>query len=65
MGYKAYSKLYDTCVLTVLNYSAGVWSAHNNVFSECLKVHNRAQRFYLGVHRFVPLDGESQIRILS
>jgi hypothetical protein len=52
IGYKTYSKMYDAAVVPVSDYGSGVWgykefSAHNNV-------HNRALRYFLGVHRFAP-----------
>jgi hypothetical protein len=52
MGYNTYSRLYDSCVVPILDYAAGVWGYGR--YKECDKVQMRAQRFYLGVHKFAP-----------
>ena len=52
MSYSTYTKLFDSCVTPVLDYSSGVWgfSKYN-----CLEaIQNRAIRIYLGVHKFAP-----------
>ena len=30
MGYNTYTKLYNACVATILNYGVGVWGAYSN-----------------------------------
>ena len=50
MGYKTYSKLWDTCVTSVLDYGVGVWGLQIKR-SESDKVLQRAMKFYLGVHK--------------
>ena len=57
MGFHTYSKLYKCCVLPVLNYSVCVWGTEETTYSVCKNIQNRAMRWYLGVHRFVALDG--------
>jgi hypothetical protein len=52
VGYKTYTKMYEAAVVPVSDYASGVWGykdyiSHNNV-------HNRALRYFLGVHRFAP-----------
>ena len=47
-GYKTYSKLYDTGIVPILDYAAGVWGFKKR--SEIIQ--NRAICFFLGVHRF-------------
>ena len=52
MSYSTYTKLFDSCVTPVLDYSSGVcgFSKYN-----CLEaIQNRAIRIYLGVHKFAP-----------
>ena len=52
-GISTYTKLFDSCVAPVLDYSSGVWgfSKYN-----CLEaIQNRAIRIYLGVHKFAPI----------
>ena len=51
MGYNTYTKLYNACVATILNYGVGVWGAYSNgQMSE--KIQNRAARAFLGVHKY-------------
>ncbi len=52
MGVETYSKLYHNCVTPVMDYCAGVWGFYKNPKAEA--VHNRAMRYYLGVHKFAP-----------
>ena len=59
-GFKTYQKLYDTCVLPILDYSSAVWGYKH--FQSSDNVQNRAIRYFLGVHRFTPviaLTGET------
>ena len=50
IGFEAYSKLYNSCVVPVTDYCSGVWGFRN--FPKSDMVQNRAIRYYLGVHRF-------------
>ena len=52
--YNVFSKLYETVVWPVINYSAPVWGFHS--YSCIDAVHNRAMRFYLGVGKYTPND---------
>ena len=52
-GYKAYTKLFNTNVCSILDYCSGVWGFKE--FKPCDKVQLRAQRWYLGVHNKTPL----------
>ncbi len=53
MGYSTYCKLYNNCVLPVLDYSAGVWGYKK--YQQTDQVQHRAMRIFLGVHRFAPI----------
>ena len=53
VGYKTFTKLYNSCVVPVIDYGSAVWGGRN--FKHCDQIHCRAIRFYLGVHRFAPL----------
>ena len=52
VGYNTYTKLFNSCVVPVLDYCSGVWG-----FKQLNKdnVQNRAIRYFLGVHRFTPV----------
>ena len=52
--YNVFSKLYETVVWPVINYSAPVWGFRS--YSCIDAVHNRAMRFYLGVGKYTPND---------
>ncbi len=53
VGFKTFSKLYDSGVVPVLEYCAGVWG--NNNLECCDKIQQRALRYYLGVHQKTPI----------
>jgi len=55
LGYKTYTKLYDACVATIMDYGSSVWGYKN--YNASNSVHNRAMRYYLGVHKFAPIPG--------
>ena len=55
LHYRTFTKLYDSCVWPILDYCSSVWSFNNYHNSD--KVHNRATRFYLGLHRNAPVLG--------
>ena len=55
IGFKAYTKLYESAVISVNDYAAEIWGYKN--FPVCNNVQNRAMRYYLGVHRFAPISG--------
>ena len=53
MGADTYKKLFVSCVLPVLHYSAGVWGFKQ--YAKCDNIQNKAMRIFLGVHRFAPV----------
>ena len=52
LGYETYTKLYNSGVIPILDYCAGVWGFGNH--DKINTVQNKAIRYYLGVHRFAP-----------
>lgn len=48
--YDTYSKMYNSYVVPVADYAAGIWGFKN--YDKANTVHNRAIRSFLGVHRF-------------
>ena len=55
LGYATYTKLYDSCVVPITDYSSGVWGYTKN--EKIDMVQNRAARVFLGVNRFAPKHG--------
>jgi len=51
-GYTTYTKLFDTGVVSILNYGAEVWGYGQH--AKCDVVVNKAMRYFLGVHKFAP-----------
>ncbi len=55
MSYKSYTKLYESLVCSVMDYSSAIWGTKN---FDCMEdVHKRAIRYYTGVHRLSPIPG--------
>ena len=54
--YKTYSTLYNTQILSILNYCSPVWG-HKKA-NECYVVQNKAIRYFMGVHGFTPVAGD-------
>ena len=52
IGYKTYTKMFDTSVVPILNYGSEIWGY--GTFTNCDKIFNRAMRYFMGVHRFAP-----------
>ena len=52
MGFQTFTKLYESCVVPIMDYCSAIWGYSNYV--NCDKIQNRALRFFLGVHRFAP-----------
>ena len=50
MGYQTYKTLFETYVLPIANYSAGVWGHKSFAAPQVLQ--NRVNRYYLGVHLY-------------
>ena len=55
MGYQTYTKLYNSCVIPVLDYGSEIWGFKQYSYQDV--VQNKALRIYLGVHRFAPVAG--------
>jgi hypothetical protein len=52
-GFKSFEKLYNSCVIPILDYCASVWG--NKHFQQIDNIQNRAMRYFMGVHRFTPV----------
>ena len=48
LPFSVYEKLYHSCVVSIVDYCAGVWGSES--YLKCNTIHNRAIRAYLGVH---------------
>ena len=57
LNYDIYTKLYNTCICTIMDYSSAIWGFKQ--YDKCDTVHNRAMRAFLGVHRFTSVPGMS------
>ena len=53
VGFSTFSKMYNTGVVSVMNYCSGIWGYGN--YECCNRVQQRAIRYYLGVHCKAPL----------
>ena len=54
-GYKTFTKLYQACVVPVMDYCSGIWGYGDNENLD--RVHHRAIRAFLGLNRFAPITG--------
>ncbi len=52
LGFKTYTKLFDTGVCPIMDYCGGIWGFAD--FDKLNTIQNRAIRFFLGVHKFAP-----------
>ena len=52
-GFRAFEKLFNSCVVPILDYGASVWGTKQ--FQSIDNVQHRALRYFLGVHRFTPI----------
>ena len=60
LPFSVYTKLYDSLVVPVMDYSCEVWGFKD--YSKCQALQHRAQRTYLGVGKFCPvpyIEGET------
>jgi hypothetical protein len=55
MGYSTFTKLYENCVIPVMDYASAIWGFKK--FPKLDNIQHRAQRIFMGVHRFAPLLG--------
>ncbi len=54
-NYRTYTKLYESLVCPVMDYGSAVWGMKS--YDKLDHVHNRAIRFFVGVHRLCPIPG--------
>ena len=57
VGHLTYTKLYDSGVTPILEYSCAVWPCAKA--NEIDDIQNRAMRYFLGVHKYAPNAGLS------
>ena len=55
VGYKTYTKLYESAVVPVVDYFSAIWGSVKS--SEPEKIHNTAMRYFLGFHEKTPILG--------
>ena len=55
LGYKTYTKLYESCVCPIMDYCVSVWGHAKN--DKIMKIHTRAMRCFLGVNKYAPIAG--------
>ena len=55
LGYKTFTKLYQACVVPVMDYCSGIWGYGDNENLD--RVHQRAIRAFLGLNRYAPIAG--------
>ena len=55
VGWNSFTKLYDSTVYSIMNYSAGFWNFSNHLTGQ--KIQNRAIRHFLGVDKNAPILG--------
>ena len=54
-GFNSFNTLFNSGVISIADYSAGIWGTR--IFPQIEKVQHHAARYYLGVHRFAPIEG--------
>ena len=54
LGYSVYSKMYNTCVIPIVDYGSGVWGKAKVSHSDLIQ--NKAYRYFLGVHKFTAIS---------
>ena len=54
-GYKSFNTLFSSGVISIADYSAGIWGT--KTFPQIEQVQYHAARYYLGVHRFAATEG--------
>ena len=53
-GYNTFNMLFKSMVLSIADYSAGIWGT--KLFNKTEQVQYKAARYFLGVHRFAPIE---------
>ena len=51
-GFKTFQKLFNSCVVPILDYNSSVWGFKDYPYVD--NVQNKASRYFLGVHKFAP-----------
>ena len=54
IGYNSFNTLLNAGVLTISEYSSGVWGT--KIYPKSEQVQYKAARYFLGVHRFAPIE---------
>ena len=54
-GYKSFNTLFSSGVISIADYSAGIWGT--KIFKQTEQVQYHAARYFMGVHRFAPIEG--------
>ena len=54
-NYKTYTKLNESMVCPVMDYGSAIWGFKS--YDKLEQIHNRAMRFFAGVHRLCPIPG--------
>lgn len=54
IGYNTFDTLFRSTVLSIADYSAGIWGTKS--FNKTEQVQYKAARYFLGVHRFAPTE---------
>ena len=55
LGYETYKKLYNSCIVPIMDYSSAIWGYNDN--DDINKVHQRSMRNFLGVYKYAPTAG--------
>ena len=55
VGYNSFNTLFSSGVTSISDYSAGIWGI--KVFPQIEQIQYHAARYFLGVHRFAPIEG--------
>ena len=53
-GYNTFNTLFNSGVLSIADYSAAIWGTKKSAKTE--QVSYKAARYFMGVHRFTPVD---------
>ena len=53
-GFNSFNTLFSSGVVSIADYCAGIWGTR--IFPQIEKVQHQAARYYLGVHRFAPIE---------
>ena len=62
LGYETYKKLYNSCIVPIMDYGSAIWGYNDN--DNINKVQHRAMRNFLGVYKYAPKSGVGWVRPL-